>query len=153
MAILGEQVEQQLRQRFAERLTGSAELRLYTKPGSGRLILPTGLGCATCEDARQLAEAVRDAAPENITLEVIDVSQTGEHAVGDVEDVPMLTVGAPGEEHRIRFMGLTSGFEFATLVDAIERVSRREVSLSEKTLRRLEMLQESLEVMVFATPT
>jgi hypothetical protein len=32
-------------------------------------------------------------------------------------------------------------------------VSRREVSLSEKTLRRLEMLQESLEVMVFATPT
>ena len=36
---------------------------------------------------------------------------------------------------------------------AIERVSRRELGLSEKSLRRLEALEESLEVMVFATPT
>jgi alkyl hydroperoxide reductase subunit AhpF len=150
MAFLNEQVQQQLRDRFAERLTGSVELRLYTKPGSGRLILPTGLGCATCDDARQLAEAVRDSAPDKITLEVIDVSENG-HA--SVEDVPTLTVGAPGEEPRIRFMGLTSGYEFATLVDAVERVSRAETNLSEKTLRRLEALEESLEVMVFATPT
>jgi alkyl hydroperoxide reductase subunit AhpF len=150
MAFLNEQVQQQLRDRFAERLTGSVELRLYTKPGSGRLILPTGLGCATCDDARQLAEAVRDSAPDKITLEVIDVSENG-HA--SVEDVPTLTVGAPGEEPRIRFMGLTSGYEFATLVDAVERVSRDETNLSEKTLRRLEALEESLEVMVFATPT
>jgi len=150
MAILGEQVQQQLRERFAERLAGGVELRLHTKPGSGRLILPTGMGCATCEDARQLAEGVRDAAPDKIALEVVDVSQDG---AGAVEDVPTLTVGVPGEEHRIRFMGLTSGYEFATLVDAIERVSRRELGLSEKTLRRLEALQESVEVMVFATPT
>jgi alkyl hydroperoxide reductase subunit AhpF len=150
MAFLNEQVQKQLRDRFAERLTGSVELRLYTKPGSGRLILPTGLGCATCDDARQLAEAVRDSAPDKITLEVIDVSENG-HA--SVEDVPTLTVGAPGEEPRIRFMGLTSGYEFATLVDAVERVSRAETNLSEKTLRRLEALEESLEVMVFATPT
>jgi alkyl hydroperoxide reductase subunit AhpF len=150
MAILNEQVQQQLRDRFAERLTGPVELRLYTKPGTGRLILPTGLGCATCDDARQLAEAVRDSAPEKITLEVIDVS---ENADAPVEDVPTLTVTAPGEEARIRFMGLTSGYEFATLVDAVERVSRSETSLSEKTMRRLEALEEGLEVMVFATPT
>jgi len=150
MAILGEQVQQQLRERFAERLTGQVELRLRTKPGSGRLILPTGMGCATCDDALQLAEGVRDAAPEKIALEVVDVSKDGD---GAVEDVPTLTVGLPGEEHRIRFMGLTAGYEFATLVDAIERVSRRELGLSEKSLRRLEALEESLEVMVFATPT
>jgi len=152
MAILGEQVQQQLRERFAERLTGPVELRLYSRPGTGRLILPTGLGCATCEDARQLAEAVRDAAPDKIALDVIDVSERVDQG-GGIEDVPTLTVGTPGEEHRIRFMGLTSGYEFATLVDAVERVSRHEVSLSEKTLHRLEALEESLEVMVFATPT
>jgi alkyl hydroperoxide reductase subunit AhpF len=150
MAILNEQVQQQLRDRFAERLTGPVELQLYTKPGSGRLILPTGLGCATCDDARQLAEVVRDSAPDKITLDVIDVSENG-HA--PVEDVPTLTVAAPGEEPRIRFMGLTSGYEFATVVDAVERVSRAETNLSEKTLKRLEALEENLEVMVFATPT
>jgi alkyl hydroperoxide reductase subunit AhpF len=150
MAILGEQVQRQLRERFEERLTGPVELRLYTKPGSGRLILPTGLGCATCEDARQLAEAVRDAAADKVSLEVVDLSEGGD---GAVEDVPTLTVGEPGGEHRIRFQGLTSGYEFATLVDAVERVSRQEPSLSESTLRRLEGLDENLEVMVFATPT
>ena len=83
---------------------------------------------------------------------MIDVSERVDQG-GGIEDVPTLTVGTPGEEHRIRFMGLTSGYEFATLVDAVERVSRHEVSLSEKTLHRLEALEESLEVMVFATPT
>jgi hypothetical protein len=150
MAILSEQVQEQLRQRFAERLQDPVQLRLYTRPGTGRLILPTGLGCATCEDARHLIEAVRDAAQEKLTLEIVDVSQTD--APG-VEDVPMLTVGPVGEEPRVRFMGLTAGYEFATVVDAIERVSRRETGLSEKTLRSLEALDEDLEVMVFATPT
>src|SRR5205085_3734354 len=89
MAIVSEQVQEQLRLRFAERLQSPVELRLYTKPGSGRLILPSGLGCATCEEARRLAEAVRDAAPEKLTLEVVDVSQDAE---APVEGVPTLTV-------------------------------------------------------------
>jgi alkyl hydroperoxide reductase subunit AhpF len=152
MAILSQQLQEQLRERFAERLQEPVELELYVKPGSGRLILPTGLGCATCDDARQLAEAIRDAAPEKLALRVIDVGSETDPAV-QVEDVPMLTVGRPDEPHRVRFMGLPAGFEFATVVDAIERVSRTEVGLSEKTLRRLEALEESLEVMVFATPT
>jgi alkyl hydroperoxide reductase subunit AhpF len=150
MAILGEQVQEQLRQRFAERLQDRVELSLYVKPGSGRLILPSGLGCQTCDDARRLVEAVRDAASDKIELTVVDVSADPEPAV---EDVPTLTVGLSGEGHRVRFMGLTVGFEFATVIDAIERVSRNEAGLSEKSLERLGSLEENLEVMVFATPT
>jgi alkyl hydroperoxide reductase subunit AhpF len=146
VTVLSEQVKEQLRQRFGERLQEAVELRLYTKPGSGRLILPSGMGCPTCEDARLLAEDVRDTAPDKLSLEVVNVDAT-------VEDVPTLTVGPPGEEHRIRFMGLTAGYEFATVVDAIERTSRDEAGLSEKTLGRLQALGETLEVMVFATPT
>ncbi len=68
-------------------------------------------------------------------------------------DVPVLAVSRPGEEARIRFQGLPAGYEFATVVDAIERVSRREHGLSEQTLLSLERLEDPLEVMVFATPT
>jgi alkyl hydroperoxide reductase subunit AhpF len=150
MAILNEQVQEQLRQRFTERLQDAVELHLYTKPGTGRLILPSGLGCATCDDARQLVEAVRDAAPDKLSLTVTDV---GSEQVPDVEDVPLLTVGKPGETHRVRFMGLPAGFEFATVIDAIERVSRNELGLSERTVQRLAALEQELEVMVFATPT
>ena len=149
MAILSNQVKQQLQDRFAERLSGPVQLTLYTRPGSGRLILPSGMGCATCEDARQLVEELHEAKPDLIGLEVVDVSAED----ADVQEVPTLTLAFPGEEARIRWMGLPAGFEFATVVDAVERVSSGDHGLSEASLEALGRLTEPVDVMVFATPT
>lgn len=149
MGIIDERTAEQLRARFAEKLTEPVELRLYTRPGTGRLILPSGFGCATCDDARALAEEIAAAAPEKVMLEVVDVSEGS----SDVPDVPLLTVGRPGEDPRIRFQGLPAGYEFATVVDAIERVSSGEHGLSDESAKALEQLEEDLEVLVFATPT
>jgi alkyl hydroperoxide reductase subunit AhpF len=149
MSILNEQVKQQVRERFAERLSGPVQLKLYLRPGSGRLILPSGMGCPTCEEARELAEDLQEVAPEQIHLEVIDVTTQD----SDVTELPTLTLAFPGEEPRIRWQGLPAGYEFATVVDAIERVSTGEHGLSEATVQRLAEVSEPLEVMVFATPT
>ena len=149
MSILNEQVKQQVRERFAERLSGPVQLKLYLRPGSGRLILPSGMGCPTCEEARELAEDLQEAAPEQIHLEMIDVTRQD----SDVTELPTLTLAFPGEEPRIRWQGLPAGYEFATVVDAIERVSTGEHGLSEATVQRLAKGSEPLEVMVFATPT
>lgn len=46
MALIDESTMTQLRERLAG-LSGPVELRLYLKPDSGRLILPSGAGCAT----------------------------------------------------------------------------------------------------------
>jgi alkyl hydroperoxide reductase subunit AhpF len=149
MSLLNDQVKQQVRERFSERLSGPVQLKLYLRPGSGRLILPSGLGCPTCEEARELAQDLQEAAPELISLEVIDVTVQE----SDVTELPTLTLAFPGEEPRIRWQGLPAGYEFATVVDAIERVSSGEHGLSETTVGRLAELTEPLEVMVFATPT
>jgi alkyl hydroperoxide reductase subunit AhpF len=149
MSLLNDQVKQQVRERFSERLSGPVQLKLYLRPGSGRLILPSGLGCPTCEEARELAQDLQEAAPELISLEVIDVTVQE----SDVTELPPLTLAFPGEEPRIRWQGLPAGYEFATVVDAIERVSSGEHGLSETTVGRLAELTEPLEVMVFATPT
>ena len=149
MAILTEQVKQQVRDRFAEQLSGPVQLRLYTRPGTGRLILPSGMGCPTCDDARGIAEDLRDSAPDLVNLEVIDVT---EQETG-VADVPTLTLAFPGEEPRIRWQGLPAGYEFATVIDAIERVSTGEHGLSEASIEALGRLAEPVDVMVFATPT
>jgi alkyl hydroperoxide reductase subunit AhpF len=149
MAILSDQVKQQLQDRFAERLSGPVQLTLYTRPGSGRLILPSGMGCATCEDARQLVEELHEAKPDLIGLEVVDVSAQD----ADVQEVPTLTLALPGEEARIRWQGLPAGFEFATVVDAVERVSTGDHGLAEASLEALGRLTEPVDVMVFATPT
>ncbi|MDQ6789550.1 MAG: hypothetical protein M3075_02630 [Candidatus Dormibacteraeota bacterium] len=149
MSLLNDQVKQQVRERFSERLSGPVQLKLYLRPGSGRLILPSGLGCPTCEEARELAQDLQEAAPELISLEVIDVTVQE----SEITALPTLTLAFPGEEPRIRWQGLPAGYEFATVVDAIERVSSGEHGLSEATVGRLAELTEPLEVMVFATPT
>jgi alkyl hydroperoxide reductase subunit AhpF len=151
MAILPTQVKQQLVDRFQERLSDPVELTLYVRPGGGRLILPSGMGtgCATCEDTRQLVEEVREAAPDLISLSVVDAGD--EQA--DVEEVPTLTLAGQGGEARIRWQGLPAGYEFATVVEAIERVSAGDHGLSDATLERLGRVTRPLEVMVFTTPT
>jgi alkyl hydroperoxide reductase subunit AhpF len=149
MAILSEQVKQQLHDRFAEHLSGPVQLTLYTRPGSGRLILPSGFGCATCDDARQLAEELQEAAPDLVHLRVVDV--TAEDT--DVTEVPTLTLAYPGETARIRWQGLPAGYEFATVVDALERVSAGTHGLADASVEALAALTEPVDVMVFATPT
>jgi alkyl hydroperoxide reductase subunit AhpF len=154
MAILPTQVKQQLVDRFLERLSDPVDLTLYVRPGGAgsRLILPSGMGgsgCETCDDTRQLVEEVREAAPDHISLSVVNVSEEQ----SDVDEVPTLTLAKRGEEARIRWQGLPAGYEFATVVDAIERVSAGDHGLSEATVERLEHVSKPLEVMVFTTPT
>ena len=154
MALIPEEVRQQLKDRFETVLTGPVHLTVYTRPGSSRLILPSGVGCATCEDARQMAEVLRDAAPEKITTEVVDVNRYDERAAADgIGDVPTISVSSNSETGRIRFQGLATGTEFPALIDAIERVSRAEHGLREQSVAALAKLTEPTEVMVFATPT
>jgi glutaredoxin-like protein len=148
MALIDEGTKSKLRERLAG-LDGPVELRLYLKPDSGRLILPGGLGCPTCSLAEELARAVANAAPERVTLSVIDVLEQPDEGM----QVPTLTIGAPGEEARIAFQGLPAGYEFSTLLDAIERVSSKGGSLAPDLIKRLSELGTDVEVMVFVTPT
>ena len=154
MAVIPESVRQQLKDRFETVLSGPVKLTLYTRPGSSRLILPAGLGCPTCEDARQMAELLRDAAPDKITLEVVDVSRDAARVeIDEVADVPTIAVSSDGDIGRIRFQGLPTGTEFPALIDAVERVSRAEHGLSQESLDALAKLTEPTELLVFATPT
>ena len=154
MSVVPEQVRQQLKDRFDTVLSGPVHLTVYTRPGSSRLILPAGVGCATCEDARQMAELLRDVAPQKVTTDMVDISRDPERAAADgVDDVPTIAVASNSETGRIRFQGLPTGTEFPALIDAVERVSRAEHGLSEQSVAALAKLTEPAEVMVFATPT
>jgi glutaredoxin-like protein len=149
MALIDEVTKGQIRERLAKTLTGPVELRLYRRPDTGRLILPGGVGCSTCNEAEELARTLTEAAPDKLQLTVIDTRLE----TGEVEAVPSLTVSAPGEEGRISFQGLPAGYEFATLLDAIERTSGRGDGLSPEVAERFGELDTEVEVMVFVTPS
>lgn len=149
MALMDERTKQQVRERLAKTLADTVELRLYRRPDSGRLILPGGMGCQTCDVTEELAQMLVDAVPDKLKVRVIDVTQTP----ADVEALPTLTVARTGEESRITFQGFPSGYEFASLLDAIERASGVGDELSTESVEKLNSLEEEVEVMVFVTPT
>jgi glutaredoxin len=154
MALIPEDVRKQLKDRFATRLSGPVRVTFYTRPGSSRLVLPSGMGCPTCEDARQMAELLRDSAPEKVTLETVDVTRDGGRAeIDEAFEVPTLALGANGGPGRIRFQGLPTGTEFPALIEAVELLSSGNHGLSQESVDRLGKLTEPTEVMVFATPT
>lgn len=149
MALVDDATRTQLRERLSGSLVGAVELRLYRKPGGGRLVLPAGVGCATCDATEELMRELADAAPERISLTVIDVSTSTDPSI----EVPTVTVSAPGVDPRITFQGLPGGYEFATLIDAIERVSLGTGDLAPELADKLVGLDQEVEVMVFVTPT
>ena len=149
MTILNDDIREQLRARFADRLPGDVDLTLHTRPGTGRLILPSGMGCPTCADAREMAEEVAALSGERIRLRVIDV--TAEPGFREA-DVPTLTIAPAGQEARVRFQGLPGGFEFGAFIDALERVSSGDHSLRPETLVQLGLVVDPVEVLVFSTP-
>jgi glutaredoxin len=154
VSLIPDEVKKQLEDRFKTSLTGPVHLTVYTKPGSSRLILPAGLGCPTCEDARQMAELLHDVAPEKVALDVVDIAKDpGRAEIDGVIDVPTIAIAANADESRIRFQGLPTGTEFPALIDAVERVSRAEHGLTEASVKALGKVTEPIEVLVFATPT
>lgn len=146
MAIVTEDLKTELRARFEGSLTGDVELRLVVRPGSSAgalLVVPGVAECESCAPLREVAEALAEVSPR------ISVTVT-ERLDGDA---PVLEIARPGETARISFKGFPGGYEFGTLVDAIERVSRSELALSDPTLAALAKLDSDVELMVFVTPT
>lgn len=146
MAIVPEELKDQLRERFRSSLAEPVELTLYTRPGAAStvIVLPDGPGCETCAPFREIADALVETSSGSITLRVVD-----DHP----GDVPVLEVARPGDAARVKFSGLPAGYEFSTLLDAIERVSTAKHELSPATVTALGTLDKDVELQVFVTPT
>jgi glutaredoxin-like protein len=56
-------------------------------------------------------------------------------------------------ENGITFYGIPSGYEFMSLVEAIENVSKDEAKLSKKTKEILSTINKQVHIQVFVTPT
>ena len=116
------------------------------------------LGCETCADARRILDEVADLSPllsvEECNL-VLDKERAAQFGVDRAPTTALVVVEADGAEHDygIRFVGLTAGYEFSSLVDAVLLVSRGESQLSDESRALLAAVTEPVRVQVFVTPT
>jgi len=112
--------------------------------------------CEMCQDTRQLVEEVAWLSDGKITTKVYDLIRDAEQAGAiHVDKAPAVVVlgGEAEVDHGIRFFGIPSGYEFASLIAAIVMVSTGEPDLEARTIRALATLAGPLHLRVFVTPT
>ncbi len=113
------------------------------------------LECQYCRETRQLVEEIQNLSAGNVKLEVynfINDKEKVEHY--QVDKVPALVIlDENGKDFGIRYYGIPSGYEFGSLLEDIQVVSRGEPDLGEQSKQLIAQITRPLRLQVFVTPT
>jgi alkyl hydroperoxide reductase subunit AhpF len=108
--------------------------------------------CEFCAEARALVEEVAslsDKVQAVIYNFVTDKDRADDYGVDKIPAIAVI-----GEkDYGVRFYGIPAGYEFASLIEAINTVSTGESELSEATKEALAEIDEPVHFQVFVTPT
>jgi glutaredoxin-like protein len=139
--MLNEEVCNKVQEEFEE-LSGKVKLVVFTQD----------FECEHCRENTSLAEEVASLS-DKLDVEVHDFA-SDEDVVEryGVDKIPAIVVEGE-KDYGIRFYGVPAGYEFTTLIGAIQAVSAGESGLSEKTKETLAGLKDQLHLQVFVTPT
>jgi glutaredoxin-like protein len=110
------------------------------------------LECQYCRETRTLLEEVA-ALSDKLTLEVFNFQTDREQRDAYQIDKIPATVILGEEDQGIRYYGIPSGYEFATLLETILMLSKGESGLAPETRKRLQELKDPLHLEVYVTPT
>ena len=88
--------------------------------------------CDYCKETRELAQELAGLSGGKLKTEVFDLvrDKARADALG-IDKIPAVAVlGEKGEDHRIRFFGIPAGYEFTSLLEAIDLMSKGDSGLS-----------------------
>jgi glutaredoxin-like protein len=111
--------------------------------------------CDYCRETRQLAEELAALSGGKLKAEVYDFVK--DKAIADtlgIDKIPAVAVlGGDREDRRIRFFGIPAGYEFASLMEAIDLMARGDSGLTPASREKLKGLSSPVNLQVFVTPT
>ena len=71
-----------------------------------------------------------------------------------VDKIPAIVLLGEGDkDYGVRFYGIPAGYEFVSLLESLEMVSKGDSGLSAATREKLKSLEKPLNLQVFVTPT
>jgi alkyl hydroperoxide reductase subunit AhpF len=151
MAIIADRDRETITQMFDENLDEPVRLVYFTTPKS-LIYVPGRLECETCDDVQKLMEEIASFS-DKLSLEVHNLQQEREEAARyGVDRVPVLVLEGKAKG-RLRFLGAPTGYEFSTLIQDIQLVSKGETALADETKQALEEITDPIHIRVFVTPT
>jgi glutaredoxin-like protein len=141
MPLLDDSIRTQVEKRFKE-LKNPVKIINFTQE----------IECQYCAETRQLMEEIAGLSGK-LSFEVYNFVTDKEKAKSLRIDKIPATVIMGDKDYGIRLFGIPSGYEFMTVLESIEMVSRRESGLMPETKKKLATLAKPLHLEVFVTPT
>jgi glutaredoxin-like protein len=108
--------------------------------------------CMFCKETELVAREIAELSPK-VKVETYDfVKDQMKAKEFRIDKIPAVAVIGQ-KDYGVRFYGIPSGYEFTSFVGAIVDVSRGESGLSQKTKDILKLIDKSVHIQVFVTPT
>ena len=150
MPLLSPDDAKAVQQQFEEKITRPVKM----------IVVTTQNNCMYCNEVKMLAEELA-ALSSLISIEAYDLEK--DKAIVDLYDLdkaPAIVVvadggDAPDTNYGIRFYGIPSGYEFMSLLDALNTVGSdgADLQLMPETQEFLKNLKQDVHFQVFITPT
>ncbi len=112
--------------------------------------------CETCTETKQLLQELC-ALSDKISVSYYTIEENPQLAQKyNVQLTPGLVITSRDQDqlldYGIRFTGIPSGYEFGSLIHAIELVSKRDSGLKPETRSKLKTIQTPIHLQVFVNP-
>ncbi len=151
MPLLSPDDARAVQQQFEEKITRPVKM----------IVVTSEHGCMYCREVKMLAEELAELSPL-ISVEAYDLEKDQPIVqLYGLDKAPAILVVADGRgeepdtDYGIRFYGIPSGYEFMSLLDALNTVGSngKDLQLMPETREFLESLDKDLHIQVFITPT
>lgn len=111
------------------------------------------LECQYCKETKQILEEL-SALSDKIALEVYNfVTDKDKVEQYHIDKIPATVIASPEKDYGIRYYGIPSGYEFASILEDIEMISTGNHQLRDETVEKLKTITEPVHIQVFVTPT
>jgi glutaredoxin-like protein len=111
--------------------------------------------CQFCRDTKQLLQELGTLSNGNIIFESFDfINDQNQAKHFGIDKIPATVIlNEAGTDFGIRFYGIPSGYEFSTLLEDIQMISKGKPEVSDDTLKAIHNIINPLRLQVFVTPT
>lgn len=141
--MLKEEDKKEIQDRLAG-MKDSVKLLFFTQQLAGT--------CQYCTETERLLKEVTELS-DKLELEVWNFITDKENVESYGIDKIPATVTEGKKDYGIRFYGIPTGYEFATFLEVILRVSAGDSGLAENLKSQLKSVSKSIHIQVFVTPT
>jgi len=141
MSLIKERERREIQKKFAA-LSNPVKLLMFTQD----------FECEYCSVTRELLEELAGMS-DRISVEVRDFVADAETAGKYGMDKIPATAVLGEKDYGIRFFGVPAGYEFASLLDSIVDVGRRDPKLAPELVSMLAAVDQPVHVQVMVTPT